>query len=732
MKTFFSKVFFFFMCCIFFSGGSIYAQDTYIPRSECTNINGFMETNYYDSLKYYADSIYPNGIIALNQTRTDELDGIRELETFLAPNEHHSFVFDRETNSYTNSDVVYSRFQQYYKNVEVEGNGYLIIGGGTPGGGNRNPCRAETIFSIIGSGIDMEVDPGVGTEQLKSILWNTLDTPAISYDQFTFDRKLVITHHMESSCAYMLAWRAEFTDVVDKTAWVNANTGAIIRMHDNKNPLAAPTENYGIVQLDDSMLDGATRLVTSDGCVMTYDVDRRATAGAIGLHQLGERYFIPSTTGSGWNATIAAPSVYQAHYTATEAVKYYKALGIKVGTIKVAANANSDNAYGSEKISEEGLIELGRLVSSSNGIFNTMAVFDIVAHEIGHTIVNEFFTGRNNPSGELHEALADMFSVYAEYKFQGNSVDWVIGDDHSGTTSKVDRDLANPIWDCATERGSGEDHERGAFIGHWFYLISEGSSSLNIPGIGVERAITIVLESLNLLGQGSDYKDFKNAVLFTAQREYGGCSQEAIAIGKAWHAVCAGPAYSCDFTIQGLDWICEESSDNLVFSISNPQPNVVYSWTFPNEWTIAGQRQGNKYRGTQLFVTDWPKYNYYPRTKRIYVYAPQIGLQSRTSHRIRLVDCEGDDPTCAEFYDLRTTSETPSHILDERYDEIELEQPLKNPDIKVYDIMGNLLFKGKEKDSFQDLFDFRNKVLFYIYYDDNGAIIDSQKKVFLR
>ena len=174
-----------------------------------------------------------------------------------------------------------------------------------------------------------------------------------------------------------------------------------------------------------------------------------------------------------------------------------------------------------------------------------MGTFDIIGHELGHTFLNSFIGSNNFGNASLHEAIGDMLGTYVESVFQ-DSIDWKIGDD----ANDLIRDLKNPKFNCFSQvKNSTSEHDRSEPLGHWFYLISEGSKANNIPALGILPALNIVLEALNMLGKDADYADLREKTLSIAEKKFGRCSDQAIAIGKAWALICAGDKYVLDVPV---------------------------------------------------------------------------------------------------------------------------------------------------------------------------------------
>ena len=303
-----------------------------------------------------------------------------------------------------------------------------------------------------------------------------------------------------------------------------------------------------------------------------------------------------------------------------------------------------------------------------------------------------------------------------------NTFDWISGNKFGD----VARDLENPLFNCFTDvELEGEGHLRSIPLGHWFYLISQGDSNADIPALGIETAMRIVISSLSSIGKKGDYEDMRNAVLSVVDDEYGICSDESRAVRFAWDQICVGPSinhYPCDFHIEGLPSVCEENNF-LNLYIDNVTPRAFYRWHFPIEWTVQGA-VGNSYEGADLIVTGFPAYEWYPRYFPVAATAHTYEGPNYTHNKIvKLIDCDGDDPTCEKFYSIEnrgivynTANEVNNSIITK---------------IKVFNLLGNLLYSGIPSNF--DLYSLPySGILILSYFDKSGGFIKSDKVVLIK
>lgn len=198
-------------------------------------------------------------------------------------------------------------------------------------------------------------------------------------------------------------------------------------------------------------------------------------------------------------------------------------------------------------------------------------------------------------------------------------------------------------------------------------------------------------------------------------------------IGGAWHEICVGPNDFTDcFAIEGNNYVCEE--DNYLYLyIGNPTPDAGYRWYFPIEWTVQGA-VGNTYEGTQLIVTGFPTYDWYPRYFNIQVYSPTLGTEFTQFKRVKLTNCDGDDPTCEEFYSLKR-----GNSIGNRLDSENTHYGSTNhaSSLKVFDITGRTLYFGVPSAFDKNSILYRG-MIFLTYYDKSNKIVKSEKQILMK
>lgn len=633
-------------------------------------------------------------------------------------------------------NIAFRRYEQYFKGVKVEGGGvtaaYRIPGDGPVG--PNGPCDELYMLSTyLFTEIDIEVNPQIVESQLSTILnVEEIKKTELIIEQF--------------NCSYRLIWKTDYYKNKSLTSWVDANSGVVVKTIESTQFKNAPTEDYGIHDLDDSEENNLTRLVSQDGSIITYDFNQANLFGLSPADYTND--LIPtSNVNNDWALTDAPANVFQAHWIVSTTVGFFQGIGIDYGVVNVGANCsntitnpftgaieeapNAGALFGSDLT--EGFIVIGE----SNG--STLAEFDIIGHELGHIFLNEFLDYDEGGNASLHEGIADMLGVFIEMQQNNGTTDWEMGED----VPFVVRDLENPEFDCFDDVEGfafGNRHRRSTPLGHWFFTASTDGT----PNIGVLNTLNIVLEALNLIGEDSDYEDLMEATLTVVEENFGRCSSEFAAINNAWENICVETGYGilntnpCDFNISGPSWVCEESN-YANFCIDGGIPNNFWKWTIigkkSTDFTSTRGMQGNGQNGGQcLTLIDFPDYPYYPQYITISVWSSTN--QKEVRKRVKIVDCDGDDPTCEEYYDNLLVSPSnnsfkPNHELLSSSDLRGTDEDQRISEYVLYDLYGNRIATLTSLEQI-DSFSLGNGIYIVVEINNQGKLINSRKKLIMR
>jgi Zn-dependent metalloprotease len=686
---------------------------------DCSNYNSFRFVANNEQLNYYVNEIHPNGLIEFKLSKTQEINNFQTILSLMNIGSDNTFVMEREIPSVFDGNSKHLRYQQYYKNVLVEGGGYALTT-------TTDPCpKALSMSAFIASNINLSVQSPLTANEVKNIVASTL---SISVEKI--QTELLVTQNILHDCTYRLAWRANCSAAGSPVVWVDANNGTILKQVKRDVELNAPTINYGIVGLSDSYVAPYTKLESASGDIVAYDLTTQDCAAVDKSAFTPAK--VPKTTANQWTSE-AALSVFQTFYVTGEVANIYKSLGINFQKIKIGSGCN-DNAHATRLIGDSSPGEPFIVIGIEGGV--SAATFDVIGHELFHDYLRQLGMYNDYPAqGGIHEGLGDIFGTYVEYLFQkskGGTYDWIIGDDASVSV----RDIRTPKFKCyQTALGtSGDDHEIGAVLSYWFYLITEGDVSKNIPTVGIENAMKILLEAVGKLNNNSNMnEDLRNSTLMIAKDKFGPCSNELTAVGNAWNAILCGSKYipykdECNFMIKGDFTVCEELG-KINLQIQPHDPTKHYRWYFPMGWGV-NNASGNTLEIPQnapsasLSVNSFPKYSYYPQFFEIEVYSVTDGITRRKT--VKLIDCNHDDPVdpCSQAQ-LKSSNKNNPDFAHPTEDKV----ALSATKVKVFDIMGRLIFEGDNMDLPFSFANYPNQLLIYAYFDEQGRFIKTDKKL---
>ena len=311
----------------------LFGQDVVTTKSNCDNYNKFLKSYELDKIREISDSIYPSGKIYLDVERDVHFRELDSIEPFLGIGNNYSLMYKSTRVSRFDENIEFRRYEQYFKGVKVEGGGvtaaYRIPEDGPVG--PNGPCDELYMLSpYLFTEIDIEVNPKIVKSQLPTIVnVEEINATELIVEQF--------------NCSYRLIWKTEYYKNRSLTSWVDANTGIVVKTIESTQFKNAPTEDYGIQNLDDSEKNNLTRLVSQDGSIITYDFDGTIFFDIDDTDYLDN--LIPtSTTNVDWELADADANVYQAHWVTSTTADFFDLLGIGFGTIHVGANCTGSNA----------------------------------------------------------------------------------------------------------------------------------------------------------------------------------------------------------------------------------------------------------------------------------------------------------------------------------------------------------------------------------------------------
>jgi len=334
-----------------------------------------------------------------------------------------------------------------------------------------------------------------------------------------------------------------------------------------------------------------------------------------------------------------------------------------------------------------------------------------------HSYLHYFLDDDEAGNNSLHEALSDMFGIYFKAKLLDQPVDWVFGNDLLHYYFK--RDFLNMDPTCFTDvEDYGLDalnYDRGNPLRHWFNLCVEGDEQLEIPAIPIKTVCDIIIASLPGIGTKADYPDLMNVTLAKTEEIYGRCSPEFISLARSWEEICVptgradhlGHISECEFALEGPDYVYEEDNYFEV-CVAEAIPNFHYIWTLigqesTNYESTHGMTGNSQYGSSCLEIIDIPEFNYYHQILTIKAQIiPDIGPRVTLKKNILIVDRDGDDPTCNEYFeeDPYVINQNLNIFIEEnnstevlQFGNVENEIVTTNP-VQIFNTLGQNIFSG--------------------------------------
>ncbi len=753
----------FLTCILIFLGVNLIAQERGTKsKDQCSSTNvTFTTMGTQNPLRPFIVDEDRSGVIELHPFSISEIGGWQNLISAIKTDSNISFILKGKVTSRLFKGVYY-RYQQLYKGVPVEDGGFTILVHpndsldgiappclGCPG--PVGPCdRISMIAPNIYEGISLSVTPNI--VNVDGAVKTALQTNNIRIDT----TKLRVVNNLNRDCAYKLAYQVFYNDSIkgERIAWMDANTGVIYYDATQHNNKSAPTADFGSQNMEDQMTGQNTVLrnghLTAHNMedVLTWHNPLFGDQPVTGTNQLGDSFDdnqIPTSpiANSDWFVQDASEEIFQAFWMADQILSQYQTqFGVVFDNVHIGIHPTAFGAtsFGPAHPNDRANFVFGQIDGSS------VVEFDVIAHEFAHTMIREFISSSQIEGGALHEGIADMFGTFMESILDPNGLDWVMGDD----IPFVVRDLENTTLDCYDEVvGILDDpHDRSEALGHWFYLCVNGDPANHIPAMDIKEVLLLVLEAMPNLGDNPDYPDLMRAVLDLTESLYGTCSDQFLTILRSWEEICvptnhrmADPKVPCAILTgdQSSLFPCEESNHFTVCLSSNTGINTLYgTWAIigrnsVNFHSVRGMVGNSQSGGDCLEIDQIPTMPFYPQTLTIQYWHSSIG--QTITIKIVIRDCDGDDPTCEDYYDLDNYA-IPTEVV-EYDDALHLGvMQVSSDSIKshvaktvVFDLLGKMIeiFDGQVENFTFDT----PQIVVVTYWNEVGELIQS-KRIFLR
>lgn len=701
-------------------------------QSRCYGYNEFRLNSNIKSDKMI-DQVYPRGGITFNQEHTGEIVSLDDIHDLLNVESGSTFELTRQTTSRFNPEKTFYRFQQFHQGVPVDGGGYTLAASNIPGDGCVHSVYSLSPSIITGLQSTNTV-ASISSQNIESII-NANEVKEVD---------LVIVKEIDGDCTPRLVYKTDYLKEGKKQSWIDAITGDVLKTFDMNQHLMAPTQDYGDVFLDDTPYFNGTengrRLVSSGNRVWTYNNINLFSHEIIsGIDDDGayDEEQIPFTIYSTWPqpgqqvSGEGVPNLFQMHHVGTESLNawddYFQSDNEEEWQGFQELHISTTTAFGS------GAQYVGHLVNPVEELYvfigaledgRRLNLFDVLNHEMTHGYLdrNNLLNYNSPDTRAVNEGIADIFGVYFEAMANQDGVhDWLMADDRTNGDPS-DRDVVNPAFDCITADGfeDGSKHERGSPLTHWFYLITDGRAGTNsnnptIEGLGLEKAMSIVVETLNNLESPDvGYEGIKEASLMVIDDTYGICSVESTSVRRAWNAICVGEEDVCPFRIGGKSAsYCQ--GDKVRLCVYGGLDGQVFNWNYPPDWNAVDLP-------AECMLFEVPEFDSYPQYVTINVYGPATGESAQT--RLFFRDCTGTAPVsgCDQAYLYSSDNNDSIDGLDIKHE---------RATVQVYSIGGVLLYDGKVSELQFDLLDYKG-VLITAYFDGQGKFIESKKVIHIQ
>ena len=643
-------------------------------------------------------------------------------------------------------------FQQYYQGVPVENGGFTSqfdIPGGPCGDGLYN---LVALSPYVFTGIEVNTTPRVEEDELPALITDAESTTHI------YQSELLISHGLTDQCNYNLVYRTMYSNRAGTyESWVDAHTGDILKIVEAMNHHTAPTQHYGTVTLNDWTQNGVTSLITPpgslsnpEGRVRVFDFteftesEENQTPCKVPNAVDYTIDKIPTTpNASQWTVNdFNRQAMYQAFFVATEAHNAYSEfLDLDFTNVEIGVNCLEVNAvhFGYGDFDETTFISIGFDTGVGDVVPGpkSLASRDIVAHEMGHSFVNEFFSSGNDINfATMHEGVSDVLAHYIESRITG-VVTWQLNSEIPGLEAGLYRDPSDPATeDCVTNViNETSQHARAAPFMVWFYrgvqdlMTINGAAEIENLHIMTE----IVIDAMPLFSGTATYQSVQSSTIQVIEERFGICSEEANALRENWNNACLTGPGACKVTISGPNQVC--SDDNTITFCANFEVDPEldeYRWTIigsqSTEYETTGDQQGNVIYDDQcLSIIGVPEYDYYPVSMKVKVYSPAIGAEYIATKSFKIVDCSGappEDP--CDKTELAQLPSTPTADTQTTRSS-DASEPLVVIRSQVFDLTGRPVAEvNRELASLQEL-DLLTGIYLIRYLDATGTAIRTTK-----
>ncbi|RME29476.1 MAG: peptidase M4 family protein, partial [Candidatus Zixiibacteriota bacterium] len=402
-----------------------------------------------------------------------------------------------------------------------------------------------------------------------------------------------------------LAYLVSLRPAIDKRfeVFVDAHTGEVLHsanricfdgpVNASGTDLSGTTRNFGAYQVGSTiyMIDTTKPMFNAAGSNIPDDV-----AGGIFVldaqNGKGDQlYYNQTTNANSWANANAVSAVYYGGivYDYYHNIHSRNSIDGNGGTLYMLVNfdQNYNNAFWNGKFMVFG--------NGDGDSFSDLAgALDVTAHEMTHGVVeNTANLVYENQPGALNESFADVFGVAVEFYKNGDSANWLLGEDVTTPNIAGDalRDMQQPDGPNVafskqpahmnqfeslpnTDDGDyGGVHVNSGIPNKAFYLV--------VQSIGMQKAEKIYYRALaNYLTRSSQFIDARIALSKAAADLYGQGSAEQSAVTNAYDQVgitdgTGTPPPPVEEPVVGQDWVlATDAASGLLYRIS-PDASII-------------------------------------------------------------------------------------------------------------------------------------------------------------
>ncbi len=445
--------------------------------------------------------------------------------------------------------ITHIAFQQYYKEIKVQGANYLLHGKNSIEvmNGNFVELNIQDVVAKITVGSAMKTAISfVGAKKYKwedqaSEEFVKKDRSDSNASYFPKGELVICKALLKPEMDWRLAWKFTISALEPNTeqyVYIDALSGKVINYEslitDINTPGTAQTSYSSTRAIVGDSFSGGFRLRENRNGVDVQTLNMQS-----GTNYTGAIDFTDND--NNWNAAEHSMNrdraALDAHWGTETVLDYWRIVhnrnsidgnGLRIISY-VHYSSNWDNAQWDSN---------NRVMRYGDGsIFSPLTSLDICAHEFGHGICQALIPPNGltyqGESGALNEGFSDIWGAVIENWADPSKQTWLIGEEIGVPL----RSMINPntYSDPDTYNGqnwrnpndinndAGGVHHNSGVLNFWFYLLSIGGNGTNdinnnysVTGIGIGDAARIAYRTEGYLVTGANFANARNASIQAA------------------------------------------------------------------------------------------------------------------------------------------------------------------------------------------------------------------------